>query len=434
VYAGAAWHPWISATNLDKLEGVQRYACRAISGQVRSTPSDATTLETDLPLIKERSRVIAVTAYEKSLRLDHNPRHTLATADNIRRTKKTDWRDHARGAWRDLFDEAPMPFPQLQPPWDEGTDTTFAEAAEKKSTSDATNLEASERALTQDAESYDLTIYTDGSAVDSNRDGGAGILITTKDDETTTELAFPAGRLTSSFQAEMVAIKHALQAVGEMGGNMRARIVTDSKSSVERLKGILRGDRLKSQTEAAIWDSLRHLKTANISLHLLWCPSHCGLWGNEEADRLAGEGSLLQQENIELTFDTAKAAIRRQLREKRTQTTHELLRDVYYDDKKKKINLQEDNKLSRQEQVQIARLRCGHHPELGYWMKKIGQETPDGCRLCGMDEEETTEHVMIVCPGVHDVRPGNWALSDLTRRPQDALLIWDTWRARIKDT
>ena len=42
---------------------------------------------------------------------------------------------------------------------------------------------------------------------------------------------------------------------------------------------------------------------------ILWIPSHCGCEGNEEADRLAEEGTKLEQSEVPITFAIAKARV-----------------------------------------------------------------------------------------------------------------------------
>ena len=36
-----------------------------------------------------------------------------------------------------------------------------------------------------------------------------------------------------------------------------------------------------------IWDGLKKLKESNSSIDLVWCPGHCNIELNEEADKLA---------------------------------------------------------------------------------------------------------------------------------------------------
>ena len=62
-----------------------------------------------------------------------------------------------------------------------------------------------------------------------NKNGGAGVVITDVHNNATTKLSFPAGRFTSSYQAEMTAIAMALKHLDED---------TDSLSSLTRCKDL----------------------------------------------------------------------------------------------------------------------------------------------------------------------------------------------------
>ena len=53
-YAAAAWTPWLSSPNIEKLERTQLQAARAITHHVRSTPTEAVLYESDLPRLKHR--------------------------------------------------------------------------------------------------------------------------------------------------------------------------------------------------------------------------------------------------------------------------------------------------------------------------------------------------------------------------------------------
>ena len=96
-YAAAAWHPWMSSTGLEKMESAQRNPGGRVCGLLKITPKDAILMECDLPPMKTRSMLLALTAYEKSLRLGTlNPRHKIASQGTKRRTKKPDVRNKCR--------------------------------------------------------------------------------------------------------------------------------------------------------------------------------------------------------------------------------------------------------------------------------------------------------------------------------------------------
>ena len=52
---------------------------------------------------------------------------------------------------------------------------------------------------------------------------------------------------------------------------------------------------------------LSHILETTVTI--LWIPSHCGCEGNEEADRLAEEGTKLEQSEVPITFAIAKARV-----------------------------------------------------------------------------------------------------------------------------
>ena len=315
-YAGAAWHPWMSSTNLERLEAAQRFAGRAVTGQLKTTPNEAVLLDAGLPTIKERCKFIAINALEKSMRLDpSNPRRQIAEKPQHRRTKKTDWRDHARDKWNEIFTEGcnPEPCPDPVAPWTKLSNCAFTYTNVEKRQDDETKKKAGEEAINLNHDTYKLNIYTDGLAQDSNKNGGAGVVIVPSDpEEETTMLSHPAGKLTSSFQAELTAINHALKHVASNDHHdCQIRIITDSKSALQRCESITSDPRPNSWLEREVLDSLMTLGERQVGIVFLWCPSHCGLWGNEEADRCAAEGSAMSQDNIPWTYHSAQAKIRR---------------------------------------------------------------------------------------------------------------------------
>ena len=432
-YAAPAWIPWISKTNLENLEAAQRYAARAVTGQLKTTPAEAILIESDLPSIKTRSRQLAISAFDKALRLpEDNPRHGVATREEGIRTKKTDWRDHSRKLWRDIFEgrepDCVESLPCLRPPWEEGPKMSFERSAERKSESVEENRMAAERALNDEQGKWSITCYTDGSAEGAVRNGGAGVLAVFADERDHVELSVPAGSWTSSFQAEMVAIREALSLIMEESQPQSAvRIVTDSLSSWERLQSMQMEMTLHSGVEADIADYLREIGRRGVEVGVLWCPSHCGVWGNERADRLGAVGADMEQGGAKWSFETARAAIRRGTRDRRMHK--ETQASIYENDEGYTI-FPRDKGLSRQEQVTLCRVRSGHHPDVRYWRKKLGLSETHICRLCEM-AVETTLHVLGECPAMRHLYPSDWRPRMLIERPEKTLEIWSRWQEAV---
>jgi hypothetical protein len=100
-----------------------------------------------------------------------------------------------------------------------------------------------------------------------------------------------------------------------------------------------------------------------------------------------------------------------------------------YADTEGNIRKTKDEGLARKDQVDMARLRCGHHPELLYWLKIIEKTEDETCRLCNL-HPETADHVLTGCPGVQDYYPPGWSLKDLLNEPGRTLSIWRTGLSR----
>ena len=64
-YAAAAWTPWLSSSNMEKLKRTQLQAARAITHHVRSTPTEAVLYEADLPRLEHRFKTLSVLQVNK---------------------------------------------------------------------------------------------------------------------------------------------------------------------------------------------------------------------------------------------------------------------------------------------------------------------------------------------------------------------------------
>ena len=96
-YVTYSWQSWISNSTFENKERSQRYAVRAITGQLHATPVDAVLAEANLTSIKRRAIQLCTVAVDKSLRTTPiNPRHTTATQLVRQSTQKPSWREKNR--------------------------------------------------------------------------------------------------------------------------------------------------------------------------------------------------------------------------------------------------------------------------------------------------------------------------------------------------
>ena len=128
------------------------------------------------------------------------------------------------------------------------------------------------------------------------------------------------------------------------------------------------------------------------NLVLQWIPAHCGIKGNEEADKLSKEGSKATQEDHPISYSEAKT----------------LLRNCFHNSWKARLCPREKDEtdyLTRRQQIIIFRLRTGHCRLLSH-LNKIRISHTDECP-CGT-ESQTPEHILQSCPLYDSLRQATW--------------------------
>ena len=124
-YGASSWLLWISNSMLENLMRSQRYARRAITGQLCTVPIDGILAEANFPLIKTRAIQLSTIAMEKSLKATQiNLRRTTATQRVRQRIQKTSWHEKADVRQKIFGGTQPTTTPPLKPPRiDTGTHT-----------------------------------------------------------------------------------------------------------------------------------------------------------------------------------------------------------------------------------------------------------------------------------------------------------------------
>ena len=120
-------------------------------------------------------------------------------------------------------------------------------------------------------------VYTDGSAENAVRNGGAGVCEQhSKDDEE--HVSIPTGLHSTNYKAEAMALEEAATLL-ERSKRTKNNVVflTDALSVLQSIKSN------KDKEQHSLLTNLP--KRYNTTLQ--WIPAHCGLRGNELADTLA---------------------------------------------------------------------------------------------------------------------------------------------------
>ena len=249
-----------------------------------------------------------------------------------------------------------------------------------------------------------IHVYTDGSAFKGTINAGLGVRIEYPEGSLE-EIAFPCGNLCSNFDAEAYAIKAAIDSITgtfHMHPNFITDVVvfSDSKSVLQCLKN----DSLSSKAMRYLIHTLTKFSDEfNREITFQWIPSHCSISGNEAADKLAKEGSSMEQPETTVPQSTCKQMIKSNMQ-------IEWLCDWAQDKTGRKLfpympkpNRNDPlNQLSRKQQTIIFRLRTQHVPLNAHFNRFNPMHEPM-CLLCD-HAYETVEHFLFECPKLKDLR------------------------------
>ena len=370
---------------------------RHVEEVTQSTLGEAVPREAGLEEMKTRYRRAAVRQYERWKHLEEgHPRRETADREVPRRTQKRDWRESRRevyeGVMRGLSEvEDVQTVHPPPPPWKTGVPGGVILTGASKADARDVQRGLAEEAMREAGEA-DLVIFTDGSAEENVRRGGTGVAVY-GGEQLLHSWSGAARAACSSYVAERTAMIKAVRWLEEDAPPWSSAVIaTDSRSLVDALGGAGAEPHVTA-LRRAIWS----LEEKGRSVTLVWVPGHCGVPGNEEADRLAAEGSTHQQEEIPINGSTRRALIRREVRG--SPVRHERLREVYTGE----LREAEEAQLPRADRVNLTRFRTGHHPSLGRWRAMLGRTEEPTCRLCQLGEEGA-EHLWMECTALEGLR------------------------------
>jgi ribonuclease HI len=418
-----------AATGLDR---IQNQAARLICGGMRSTPTAACEIEANLePLDLRRNRALLETV----------ERYRRQPQDHPNRQVVDNWREERRLQQKSLMDKAQEEeeehhLPQQRepetkcpspPPWYRLQQPTIRTKLLQESANKQTPPTTLKIYTLETIDSYPTSAihaYTDGSAFRATKFAGFGFYLKYPDG-TSDERCDSCGNHCSNFEAELLAIKSAVELVHQqfdLGEKEKVPLVifSDSSSALEAL----RHPPFKSKVLNSTAHSLHNLISAhNIQITLQWIPGHSDIHGNEVADKLAKTGANKEQFENPCSMPTVKQILKSQYKEQwlnrwATGTTG---RSYFAERPQPKVK-DNINSLNRRNQSLIFQFRTGHAP-VHYHLNRIIPEHEPHCRHCE-HPYETVSHILFQCPGLQSLRkllPPNPTIHNTLYGPLDQL-------------
>ena len=284
------------------------------------------------------------------------------------------------------------------PPW-ELSSPTINLALHSSSKSDTHNSEFRQRFLEvndyYENKGY-VPVYTDGSKADNY---------------VSSSVVFPVDIFkvnlhehTSIFTAEAVALKLAVQHI-QRDAIRKTVIYSDSLSCLQALQN----RNMENPIIRQIIHILSYLREVDSHIEFCWIPGHCGIKGNEKADKIAKDHIPHKIYEVKSPYSDFKPRI--------SQYVNSLFQakwDVCVGNKLHEINesflpylkMYSDN---RKEDIILTRLRIGHS-RLTH-KHYLANEDPPECIPC--NSSLTIKHVLIECVDTADIRKQFFNCPDL---------------------
>ena len=403
-----------SQSTQQSVDTIQNQALRFISGGLKSTPTAACEIHTNIEPMQIRREAAVIETIEKYKRQDKdNPNRTIVDG---KRPKQRIKKKSILSVFEDLRTKYPLP-DNREPislfDCKYNFDTLRVTPKIKKQLpSDIGKKEQSDplELMNTALKAIDLYpddwvhIYSDGSATNGTKNAGYGARVEFPD-RTYKELSGPCGTNCTNYEAEITAIEKSIKHVSNIFEEkpvVKSNIVifTDALSVLQALENDTGKDKLILNLSQTIGNVI---STHVVDITLQWIPGHTQIPGNDRADALAKLGAKNPQIQRNASMETVRKTIKQNKKRiwmnewEASDKGRSIYQHMATPNPKDSIN-----QLQRNEQVTIFRLRSGHTP-LNAHLTRIGVKSSPGCPLCGCPNE-TTSHHLFECQALDDLR------------------------------
>ncbi|XP_026689014.1 uncharacterized protein LOC113473756, partial [Diaphorina citri] len=207
--------------------------------------------------------------------------------------------------------------------------------------------------------------------------------------------------LLSICNAELTAILFAINLfissqLNEDNQNRSIIICSDSLSSLQTLQNNFSPNPIAAEIRNLILKN-----KSKLNVQFIWVPSHVGIAGNEEADRLAKEALTSAHPSVnQIPIPDYKAYSKKKILESWNSEWHNLQNNKLREIKPENKPWNPPYVINRKDQVCLIRLRIGHTNTTHVHLMK--RENPPICVPCGC--QITVKHILNECQNYSNVR------------------------------